>query len=111
MPPDSLASRELESLRMELAMRGQRAKKPADKPAESDFGKSAGAAANDRDAPAGPQGDGASEQELRSLLADLEGEISGFVEEAEKSITAHSATTILVAMLLGIAIGSLLARR
>jgi ElaB/YqjD/DUF883 family membrane-anchored ribosome-binding protein len=51
------------------------------------------------------------EQELRSQLRDLVKEVTDFVDEAEKNISAHPAMSIVAAMLLGIVIGSLLARR
>jgi ElaB/YqjD/DUF883 family membrane-anchored ribosome-binding protein len=49
--------------------------------------------------------------ESQGQLRELVQEITGFVEDAEKNISAHLAMSVVAAMLLGILIGSLLGRR
>jgi ElaB/YqjD/DUF883 family membrane-anchored ribosome-binding protein len=49
--------------------------------------------------------------ESQGQLRELVQEITGFVEDAEKNISAHPAMSVVAAMLLGILIGSLLGRR
>lgn len=61
--------------------------------------------------PSGRPEESAAEEELSSQLHDLVKEITDFVDEAEENIAAHPAMSIAAAMLLEIAIGSLLARR
>ena len=113
MPPDPVLSRELKSLHEELATaQRQRPVQSADRPAESTVGTGTGVgAAVIGAAHTGRPEDPPAEQELRSQLRDLVEEITGFVDEAEKNISAHPAMSIVAAMLLGIVIGSLLARR
>jgi ElaB/YqjD/DUF883 family membrane-anchored ribosome-binding protein len=50
-------------------------------------------------------------KELRGELRDLVKELADFVQDAEANISAHPAVSMVAAMLLGILIGSLLARR
>jgi ElaB/YqjD/DUF883 family membrane-anchored ribosome-binding protein len=113
VPADQVLSRELKSLREELAtVRRQRAMQSADRAAEPAVGSGTGVgAAAIGTAPAGPHEEPPTEQELRSQLRDLVKEFTDFADEAEKNISAHPAMSIVTAMLLGIVIGSLLARR
>jgi hypothetical protein len=106
-------SRELKSLQEELATaQRQRPVRSADRPAESGVGTGTGVGAAAIGAgPTGRPEESPTEQELRSQLRDLVKEFTDFVDEAEKNISAHPATSIVAAMLLGIVIGSLLARR
>ena len=103
MAADTVLSRELKSLQDELSLaRRERA-------ARGDIQispKSSDAAAAD----AWPQ-EPAEQAELRSQLGELIKEITAFAEDAEKNIAAHPAMSVAAAMLLGILIGSLLARR
>ncbi|MDP2409338.1 MAG: hypothetical protein Q8M26_03525 [Pseudolabrys sp.] len=110
--PDLVLSRELKSLHEELATaQRQRPAPSADRPAESGTvtGTAAGAAATA--AANGRPEESATAQETHSQLQDLIKEITDFVDEAEENISAHPAMSIVGAILLGIVIGSLLARR
>ena len=103
MSTDPVLSRELKSLQDELSIsQRQRVQAP---PA---------AAAADTSETAAPQArfeDSAEEKELRGQLQDLVKEITEFVDDAEKNISAHPAMSVIAAMLSGILIGSLLSRR
>jgi hypothetical protein len=111
---DAVLSRELKSLQEELATGRQRPAQPAAKAeqpaAATDTGVGTSVVA-DSAASAGPQPESPAEQELRNQFRDLVKEITDFVDDAEKNISAHPAMSIVAAMLLGIIIGSLLARR
>ena len=48
---------------------------------------------------------------LPSFVPDLPGEVTGFFEEAEKSIATHPAQSVVGGLLVGILIGRLLGRR
>lgn len=113
MPPDPVLSRELKSLHEELATsQRKRRAKSADIPADSTAGTGVGeGAAGSGAAPTGQPGEPPAEQELSGQLRDLIKEITDFVDEAEENISTHPAMSIVAALLLGIAIGSLLARR
>lgn len=115
MPADPLLSRELSSLREELATaQRQRSVPSSDRPPEASVGTGMGAGTAVIGANAATTGrpeTPAGEQELRSQLRDLVKEMTDFVDDAEKNISAHPAMSIVAAMLLGIVIGSLLARR
>jgi len=50
-------------------------------------------------------------RELRDQLRELASEVTGFFEEAEKSISAHPTQSVVGALLVGILIGRLLGRR
>ena len=86
----------------------------ADRLAKSSVGTGTGARAaviSESQASSGRPEESADEQELRSRLHELVKEITDFVNDGEKNISAHPAMSIAVAMALGIVIGSLLARR
>lgn len=113
MPLDPVLSRELRSLREELAASRrerpmQSTSGPADSVAETGADRDA---AGMGDALAGGPKDSPAARELGSQLQDLVKEITDFVDEAEENISAHPAMSIVAALLLGIAIGSLVARR
>jgi ElaB/YqjD/DUF883 family membrane-anchored ribosome-binding protein len=104
MPADRVLSRELKSLQDELsAARRERAVQGAPASGMTPSGETA--------APAGRHEESAEESELRGELRDLVKEITDFAEDAEQTISAHPAMSIVAAMLLGILIGSLLGRR
>ena len=114
MPADPVLSRELKSLRDELAaVQGLRLAQSADQRAEA-AGTGAGAA-DESAAPAGQPQVSSKEQDkerkLRSQLHDLVKEITVLVGGAEKSIAEHPAMSIVSALMLGILIGRLLGRR
>jgi ElaB/YqjD/DUF883 family membrane-anchored ribosome-binding protein len=98
MTADAVVSRELQSLREELsdAQRGRLA--------APDAGGSAASAAE-------PSNETEEGRELRDQLRELADEVTGFFAEAEKSISAHPAQSVIGALLVGILIGRLLARR
>jgi hypothetical protein len=115
MPSDPLLSRELKSLREELATTQRQRPVP---PAGGSTGSSAGAgtgagaaAVGESPAPSGRREEPADDQEMRGQLRDLVKEITDFVNDAEKNVSAHPAMSIVAAMLMGMVIGSLLARR
>ena len=115
MPADPVLSRELKSLREELAAtQRQRPAQYADRLAESPIGAGTGARAagiGEGPAPSGRPGDSADAQALHGQLRDLVKEITDFVNDAEKNVFEHPAMGVVAGMLLGIVIGSLLARR
>jgi ElaB/YqjD/DUF883 family membrane-anchored ribosome-binding protein len=98
MSADVVVSRELKSLREELSDT-QRARAAA-----PDTSGSAATAAE-------PTTETADERELRDQLRELADEVTGFFTEAEKSISAHPAQSVIGALLVGILIGRLLPRR
>lgn len=99
MAEDALVSRELKSLQDELAV--SRKERPA-APAEASVApKSADASAPER--PDQPQ----ATDQLRQFVNEL----TGFFEEAEKSVSTHPAQSVVGALLVGILIGRLLGRR
>jgi ElaB/YqjD/DUF883 family membrane-anchored ribosome-binding protein len=55
--------------------------------------------------------DPAERRELPGELRDLFKEITEFLDSAEKNVSAHPATSVVAAMLLGMLIGLLLGRR
>ena len=97
MAADAVVSRELQSLREELSD-AQRARATA-----PETGGSAASAAE----PAKPT---PGERELLDQLRELTDEVTGFFAEAEKSISAHPAQSVIGALLVGIIIGRLLPR-
>ena len=99
MSADAVVSRELHSLREELSS-GQRAPL-AQGPDTS--GSAAAAAEPGKETP--------EDRELRDQLRELADEFTGFFAEAEKSVAAHPAQSVIGALLVGILIGRLLARR
>jgi len=96
---DVVVSRELKSLQDELsaAQRERMAAPPAPPVPSSGL--------------AGPANETAEEHELRDHLRELVNEVTGFFEEAEKSVSAHPAQSVVGALLAGILIGRLLGRR
>ena len=115
MPVDAVLSRELKSLQEELAAtRRQRPVQSAGGLAGPPVGAGTGAgtaAVGESLAPNGRQEEPADEQELRSQLRDLAKEVTDFANDAEKNISAHPATSMLAALLMGMVIGSLIAHR
>lgn len=99
MTADAAVSRELYSLREELSD-AQRARAAA--PA---------AASGSTATAAEPPKETAEERQLLDQLRELTDEVTGFFTEAEKSISAHPAQSVIGALLVGILIGRLLARR
>ena len=111
MPADAVLSRELKSLQEELAAtRRQRPVQSAGGLAGPPVGAGT-AAVGESLAPNGRQEEPADEQELRSQLRDLAKEVTDFANDAEKNISAHPATSMLAALLMGMVIGSLIAHR
>jgi len=107
VPPDPVLSRELKSLQEELATaQRKRPAKSADRPAKPTVETGAADAA-----PTDRPEEAPTEEEWSSQLHELVKEITDFVDEAEENISAHPAMSIVAALLLGIAIGSMLARR
>jgi ElaB/YqjD/DUF883 family membrane-anchored ribosome-binding protein len=100
MTTNSIVSRELESLRNELAQTQQvrRASGSAPEPI-------AQARAPE------PIQESAHVQEMHDELRDLANEVAEFFDEAEKNIAAHPAQSVIGALLVGIVIGRLLASR
>lgn len=98
MTADIVVSRELKSLQDELSA-AQRERSAA--PAMPATMPSPAAAPHERP----------DERELRDQLRELANEVTSYFEEAEKSISAHPTQSVLGAMLLGILIGHMLARR
>lgn len=99
MASDVLVSRELKSLQDELsASQKQRATS------------SAAAETAPTTAPEPPE-ETADETEVRDQLRHFASELTSLFDEAEKGISAHPAQSIAGALLIGILIGRLLARR
>lgn len=110
VPTDAVLARELRSLQEELATAPQQSPvQSADKVAESAIQTSTGpgtAASGGTAAPAGRPEEFADEQQLREEPRDLVKEITDFVEDAGRNVSAHPAMSVVAAMLLGILIGS-----
>jgi ElaB/YqjD/DUF883 family membrane-anchored ribosome-binding protein len=99
MLSDVIISRELKSLQEEaLSGRRDRPAAPAAQPAPSP------------PSPAEAAEEAAEERQLRDQLGNLVSEVTDFFEEAEKSIAAHPAQSLVGALLAGILIGRLLGR-
>ncbi len=108
MAADPVLSRELKSLEEELSV-GERERAAA---RDVQTASNAGTSVSRETAELGSRPeDSADEQEFRKQFGDLFKEITEFVEGVEKNISGHPAMTVLGAMLLGILIGRLLARR
>ena len=99
MSADAVVSRELQSLREELSD-AQRARVAAPVAA----GGSAATAAE-------PAKETPEQRELGDQLRELADEVTGFFAQAENSISAHPAQSVVCALLVGILIGRLLPRR
>jgi len=99
MATDALVSRELKSLQDELSVsQQQRARVSA----------AASAAPTPAPEPAKEMPD---EPELRDQLRQFASELTSLFDEAEKGISAHPTQSVAGALLIGILIGRLLARR
>lgn len=99
MTADVVVSHELKSLQDELsAAQRERLAAPPAPPVRSS-------------SPAEPVNDTAEEHDLRDHLRELTNEVTSFFEEAEKSVSAHPAQSVVSALLVGILIGRLLGRR
>lgn len=104
MIADSMLSRELKSLHEELSIaRRERAVQNAPGPGTAGSGETS--------ASVGPPEESAAEKGLHGEIRDLVKEITDFVEDAEKNVSAHPTLSIVAAMLLGMLIGSMLGRR
>ena len=99
MASDVLVSRELKSLQDELST-SQKQRAAA----------SATAEAAPTTAPEPPE-ETTDEREVRDQLRHFASELTSLFDEAEKGISAHPAQSIAGALLIGILIGRLLARR
>jgi ElaB/YqjD/DUF883 family membrane-anchored ribosome-binding protein len=103
MAADSALSKELESLKEELAaLRGQRRSRSADR-ATSD------GETRKRHDPPPPAAD--EHHHLHGELRDLVKLITEYVEEAETNLAAHPTATVVGALVVGILIGRSLGRR
>ncbi len=105
---DPVVARELKSLHEELAA-SQRARRapPPDHPAAADAKVARAAAA----VPAEALEEAADEQELRGEFREFVDEVTKFFEDAEKNVAAHPTASVVGALVVGILIGRLLARR
>ena len=99
MTADAVVARELLSLREELSD-AQRARAAV---APDSSGSAASAAEPTKETP--------DEREIMDQLRELADEVTGFFTEAERSISAHPAQSVIGALLVGIIIGRLLPRR
>jgi ElaB/YqjD/DUF883 family membrane-anchored ribosome-binding protein len=99
MAADVIVSRELQSLQKELS-----ATRRTSMTAPENASGSAAAAAE-------PPKESADEGDLRDQLRELAAEVTRFFEEAESTVSAHPAQSVIGAMLVGILIGRLLGRR
>lgn len=99
MAADQVVSRELKALREELsAARRERLAEPTAPPIQP----------SSRPQPI----DGSTERhEFRDQLEDLANALTGFLEEAERDISAHPGQSVIGALVVGILIGRLLGRR
>jgi ElaB/YqjD/DUF883 family membrane-anchored ribosome-binding protein len=113
MAADPVVSRELKSLQEELSStRRERREQSAAGTVARDAMTAAPTGSQSAEVPAASRLEETAEaKELRGELRDLVKELTGFVEDAEANISAHPAVSMVAAMLLGILIGSLLARR
>lgn len=99
MATDVVVSSELRSLQDELAAaRRERSAVVAPPPAAP------------TESP-GPAHESTDDPELRDLLAQFIDEAGTFIEEAEKTVAAHPARSVVGALIVGILIGRLLGRR
>jgi len=99
MATDVLVSRELKSLQDEIAAAQQERRAAPTEPAAASS------------TPEGPPKESADERELQDHIRELASEVTGFFEDAEKSISAHPTKSVVSALLVGILIGRLLGRR
>jgi hypothetical protein len=103
MATDAVVSRELKSLQEELSTSQRERVSPIPSPTAAASGTTA--------TPLPPPKEAAEERELREQLRELVNEVTSFFEEAEKSVSAHPAQSVISALLVGILIGRLLGRR
>jgi len=103
MATDAVVSRELKSLQDELSTSQRARVSPVPPPAAAASGTTV--------TPASPPNEAAEESEVREQLRELVNEVTSFFEEAEKSVSAHPAQSVISALLVGILIGRLLGRR
>jgi hypothetical protein len=105
---DPIVTRELKALQDDVStsQRRRRSRREA-RPAPN------AGVASPEPIPAKPQNeaDPADAQKLGDELRELLHEASGFFEEAEKNVAAHPAASVLSALVVGILIGRLTARR
>jgi len=95
MAADAVVASELKSLQEELsAARKDRSAAPSAPPSAAE-----------------PAKESAEEREIRDQLQELAREVTSYFEQAEKTIAAHPAESVVSALLLGILIGRLLGRR
>lgn len=95
MAADSVVTDELKSLHEELSTsQKERLAAPTASPS-----------------PAEPAKESTEEREVRDQLHELAREVTSYFEEAEKTIAAHPAESVVGALLVGILIGRLLGRR
>jgi ElaB/YqjD/DUF883 family membrane-anchored ribosome-binding protein len=99
MATDVVVSSELKSLQDELAA------------ARRERSISAAPAPTVRAESAEPAGEPADDHELRDLLTEFIDEARTFIDEAEKTVSAHPARSVLGALIVGLLIGRLLGRR
>jgi len=99
---DPVVSRELKSLRAEFTTaQRERSSAPVASPVTSSAAPP----------PSSGQPETPDERELKDQLHALVDEVTSFLEEAEKGISAHPAQSVVGALLVGILIGRLLGRR
>jgi hypothetical protein len=103
MATDTVVSRELKSLQEELSTSQREHVSPPPSPAATASGATA--------TPPHPPQEAVEERELRDQLRELTDEVKSFFEDAEKSVSAHPAQSVISALLVGILIGRLLGRR
>jgi ElaB/YqjD/DUF883 family membrane-anchored ribosome-binding protein len=100
MAADVLVSRELKSLQDELSV-SQKQRTTV----------SAAASAAPPTASSEPAKETADERDLREQLRQFASELTSLFDEAEKGISTHPTQSVVGALLIGILIGRLLARR
>lgn len=101
MTKDSILWRELKSLKEELsAARQTRSVSPAEH----------NSASSEAVSPTSTSEDTAERQRLHGDLHEFLDEITKFIEDAEKNALAHSTTSVIGAMIVGILIGRFLGR-
>ncbi len=103
MSRDPVLTRELQSLKDELKTASS---EPAAQIPPAEGPTTSAGAPGFADAPAE-----SSPPKDEGQLAELIKELTGFVDDAEKNISAHPAMSVVAALLLGILIGAALARR
>jgi hypothetical protein len=105
---DPIITRELTSLRDEMAANQRSRISPAGAAATSAAPTQTGSPAAEE--PANQTGL-EDESPIHDLVGELVDEVSSFLEEAEKNIAAHPAASVIGALVVGIIIGSMIRRR